>query len=344
MKKTKVWFLSTVLSIVLALSACALPAESTVQSSVSEDLSSDIQDREFAPQISESPFALSDICPYADQPYIVVNDNIPYFSEENLTTESFACYSDLDALGRCGVAYACIGLDSMPTEERGQISNIEPSGWHNVKYHDSIDGNYLYNRCHLIGYQLSGENANEKNLITGTRYLNIQGMLPFENLVADYIEETANHVLYRVTPVFEDNNLVASGVLMEAKSVEDEGEGVLFCVYVYNVQPDITIDYATGESSVNLQEQTSAPGFAATPVPVQVPASESASQSVDASPEGAEVSREETDYILNINTNVFHYPDCVSVKQIKEKNKQAYHGARDEVISMGYDACKKCNP
>lgn len=180
-------------------------------------------------------------------PYEVINNNVPFFSEEELTTESFERYAELDELGRCGAAFACVGIDLMPTEERGTIGMVKPTGWHTVKY-DCVDGMYLYNRCHLIGYQLSGENANEKNLITGTRYLNVVGMLPFENIVADYVKETENHVMYRVTPYFEDDNLLADGVLIEAYSVEDEGAGVQFCVFCYNVQPGIEIDYATGES------------------------------------------------------------------------------------------------
>lgn len=191
-------------------------------------------------------FSLSDIPEYTDSPYAVVNNNNPFFEDSDLTTEAFETYSDLDELGRCGTAYANICQEIMPTEDRGNIGSIRPSGWQSVKY-DNVDGKYLYNRCHLIGFQLSGENANEKNLITGTRYLNVDGMLPFENLVADYVHETNNHVLYRVTPVFTGDNLVADGVLMEAKSVEDDS--VCFCVYCYNVQPGIEIDYATGNSS-----------------------------------------------------------------------------------------------
>ncbi|MCI8309132.1 MAG: hypothetical protein HFJ45_02750 [Clostridia bacterium] len=189
-------------------------------------------------------------------PYVVINDNIPDFEEKYFTTECFENYSELDSLGRCGVAFANIGIDTMPTEERGSIGNVKPSGWKNVKY-DIVDGKYLYNRCHLIGYQLTAENANEKNLITGTRYMNTNGMLPFENEVADYIKETKNHVLYRVTPVFQDENLVASGVQMEAKSVEDKGEGIEFNVYVYNNQPGIMINYKTGESSLNNKDKKS---------------------------------------------------------------------------------------
>ncbi len=184
---------------------------------------------------------------YSDSPYVEINGNIPYFTDEELTTTAFELYSELDALGRCGAGYANICQEIMPTEERGSIGMVKPTGWHTVKY-DCIADRYLYNRCHLIGYQLAGENANEKDLITGTRYLNVDGMLPFENEVADYVKETGNHVLYRVTPIFEGDNLVASGVVMEAKSVEDNGEGVQFNVYCYNVQPGVNIDYATGES------------------------------------------------------------------------------------------------
>lgn len=192
--------------------------------------------------------SLEDISEYNGKPYVYINNNIPFFSEADLTTTSYEKYSKLDNLGRCGAAIASIGKDIMPTEERGSIGSVKPSGWHTVRY-QGIDGNYLYNRCHLIGYQLSGENANEKNLITGTRYLNVGGMLPFENMVAEYVEETNNHVIYRVTPIFEGDNLLASGVLIEAKSVEDNGKGIQFNVYCYNVQPGIGINYKTGESS-----------------------------------------------------------------------------------------------
>lgn len=191
--------------------------------------------------------SVEDIPAYSGDPYVVLQDNQPNFDRRDLTLEPFETYSELDSLGRCGVAYANVCLDIMPTEPRGDIGQVKPSGWQTAKY-DCVDGKYLYNRCHLIGYQLAGENANERNLITGTRYMNVEGMLPFENMVDDYVEETGNHVLYRVTPVFEGTNLVASGVQIEAFSVEDEGEGLCFNVYVYNVQPGITIDYATGES------------------------------------------------------------------------------------------------
>lgn len=195
---------------------------------------------------TESIF-LDDVPDYSGEPYVEINGNEPDFPDDGSGEESFEQYSDLDGLGRCGVAYASVGTDLMPTEERGDIGQVRPTGWHTVKY-EHVDGKYLYNRCHLIGYQLSGENANEKNLITGTRYMNVEGMLPFENMVADYVKETDCHVLYRVTPVFKGDNLLADGVQMEAYSVEDEGESVSFNVFVYNVQPGVSIDYATGES------------------------------------------------------------------------------------------------
>ena len=199
---------------------------------------------------SQTKISVQDIPEYQGKAYIVLNDNIPYFADEDYATESFEQYSDLDSLGRCGVAFANVSKETMPTEKRSSIGQVKPSGWKTVKY-DIIDGKYLYNRCHLIGYQLTAENANEKNLITGTRYMNTTGMLPFENQVADYIKETGNHVLYRVTPVFEGENLVASGVIMEAGSIEDQGLDIEFNVFVYNVQPGITINYKNGESQKN---------------------------------------------------------------------------------------------
>lgn len=278
---------------------------------------------------AEPAIDLSSIPAYSGDPYVVINNNEPGFTDDDLTTISFETYSDLDSLGRCGVAYANIGTDLMPTEERGSIGQVKPSGWHTVKY-DCVDGKYLYNRCHLIGYQLTAENANTKNLITGTRYLNVEGMLPFENMVADYIKETGNHVLYRVTPIFDGDNLVASGVLMEAKSVEDAGDGILFNVYCYNVQPGVSIDYATGDSALDETAATEAPSAEPeTPAKTEEPTTPVSSG---------------TAYILNTNTHKFHYPSCSSVDQMNESNKQEYTGTRDEVIAMGYDPCGRCHP
>lgn len=281
---------------------------------------------------------LADIPAYSGEPYVAINDNVPYFSDAEVTATSFEDYSPLDSLGRCGVAYSCVGTETMPTEKRGSIGQIKPSGWHTVKY-DFVDGKYLYNRCHLIGYQLTAENANERNLITGTRALNIDGMLPFENMTADYIKETGNHVLYRVTPMFDGNDLVAKGVLIEAKSVEDNGDGILFCVFAYNVQPGVTIDYATGDNEADGTQggQSSTTIAAAAPTESAVAATPTPEPVVEQVPQG-------TTYILNTNTKKFHYPSCGSVKQMKESNKQSYTGSRDDVIAMGYVPCKKCNP
>lgn len=217
--------------------------ENQTESAISDGVSGEIANG-ISGQAVISP---EEIPPFSGTPYVEINGNMPYFEESDYTTESFENYSELDALGRCGTAYANVGIDIMPTEERGEIGSVKPSGWHTVKY-DCVDGKYLYNRCHLIGYQLTGENANEKNLITGTRYMNVEGMLPFENAVDDFVEATNHHVLYRVTPVYEGDNLVAGGVLMEGWSVEDKGRGICFCVYVYNCQPGVEINYATGES------------------------------------------------------------------------------------------------
>ncbi len=261
--------------------------------------------------------SLEEVPAYSGSPYVEINGNQPDFSQDQETTESFESYSELDSLGRCGTAFACIGEDLMPTEDRGSISEVHPTGWVQAEY-DCVDGGSLYNRCHLIGFQLTGENANEKNLITGTRYLNVEGMLPFENLVADYIKETGNHVLYRVTPVFQGDNLVASGVTMEALSVEDAGEGVCFSVYVYNVQPGVEIDYATGESWES-------------------------GDSPESSQESAVESGEEH-YILNTNSHKFHLPSCSSVDDMSEKNREDYYGSREDLIAQGYDPCGSCHP
>lgn len=193
-------------------------------------------------------YDIEQIPEYNGKYYVIINNNEPNFTDEEKTTTSFEQYSNLDSLGRCGVAYANIGIDLMPTEKRGSIGMIKPSGWHTIKY-DNIDGKYLYNRCHLIGYQLTGENANEKNLITCTRYMNTVGMLEFENKVASYIKETNNHVLYRVTPIFNEEDLLAKGVQMEALSVEDNGKGIKFNIFVYNVQDGININYSNGNSN-----------------------------------------------------------------------------------------------
>ena len=289
-----------------------------------------------------SAFSLREIPAYSGTPYTEVNGNQPYFTEEELTTQSFETYSELDSLGRCGVAYANVGQDLMPTEPRGEIGAVKPTGWHLVKY-DNVDGKYLYNRCHLIAYMLAAENANPQNMITGTRYLNVQGMLPFETKVCDYVKNTGNHVLYRVTPIFDGDNLLADGVLMEAYSVEDAGEGISFCVFAYNVQPGIGIDYATGDNwAEGSGTYQSAVASVAEETPVPQPETDTA---VQITPESSAPQESQgITYVLNTNTKKFHYPTCSSVDDMKEKNKQIYTGSREEVINMGYVPCKRCNP
>ena len=287
MKRIKQAALSLLLLLCLLLSACgtAAPAPS---------------------------FDLEDIPEFSGEPYVVLQDNQPGFSQEDFTTDSFETYSSLDLLGRCGTAYANIGLDLMPTEERDSIGQVKPSGWQTVRY-SFVDGQYLYNRCHLIGYQLTAENANTQNLITGTRYLNTEGMLPFENQVASYVEGTGRPVLYRVTPVFIGEELVARGVLMEALSTEDGGDGVRFCVFCYNVQPGVAIDYTDGSSTEAKTgpQQTNEAGL---------------------------------EYILNTNTKKFHKPDCQSAQDMSETNKQTFTGSREWLIDQGYEPCQRCQP
>ena len=295
----------------------------------------------------ESVDTLEEVPEYTGQPYVEINDNEPSFTEEELTTDSYEEYSPLDELGRCQTAEACVGEDLMPTQKRESISSVKPTGWVNKEY-DGIDGGYLYNRCHLIGYQLTAENANKQNLITGTRYLNVDGMLPFENMVADYVKETDNHVLYRVTPIFTGDNLVADGVLMEGYSVEDEGDGICFCVYAYNIQPGITIDYATGDSWLSSEKGNSDSSSSGNSAVSQSAADKSGTQQAAVQTESVKETSVPvstgTEYILNTNTKKFHYPSCSSVKQMKASNKKEYTGSRDDLIAQGYDPCKKCNP
>nr|WP_303182465.1 DNA/RNA non-specific endonuclease [Lachnoclostridium phocaeense] len=329
MNKFKSMLLALILSGVMSFSGCTQDTVTTEPELLTQDQTDTSQAATPDSVDQSTSISLTDIPAYAGEPYVIINDNQPDFSEEDMATDSFETYSDLDSLGRCGVAYANIGQDLMPSEDRGNISDVKPSGWQSVEY-DGIDGGYLYNRCHLIGYQLTAENANEKNLITGTRYLNVEGMLPFENLVADYIQETGNHVLYRVTPIFNGDDLVASGVQMEAKSVEDDGAGILFNVFCYNVQPGITIDYATGNSQ--LTGDTSGAGAKSQTGTIGTGGSEDTQQA------------SESTYILNTNTMKFHRPDCSSVSQMSESNKGEFTGTRDELIAQGYEPCKNCNP
>ncbi len=259
-------------------------------------------------------FSLSEIPEFSGEPYVVLYENQPQFTEEDITEKSYEYYSQLDVLGRCGYAMACVGRDLMPSGERESISSVKPTGWVQAQY-DWVDGENLYNRCHLLGFQLTGENANELNLITGTRYLNVEGMLPFENVVADYVKETDNHVLYRITPIFAEEELVARGVQMEAWSVEDNGEGICFNVYVYNNQPGVTIDYLTGNSYAN-----------------------------DTLEEPKATAKEPSGYILNTGSHKFHSLDCEQGRNIKESNREIFEGDLKDLLQQGYTAAGCCNP
>ncbi len=265
---------------------------------------------------------LSDIPEYSGKPYYILNNNNPSFPGGNGGKRYYEEYTALDNLGRCGVAEACLGKETMPTEERGEIGQVKPSGWKTVKY-DCVDGKYLYNRCHLIGFQLSGENANERNLITGTRYMNVDGMLPFENMVADYIKETGNHVLYRVTPIYNGNELVARGVQMEALSVEDNGDGICFNVYCYNNQPGVRINYANGESE---EVDDGIKPSIGKPVGTQ------------------KDDEQKQNYVLNTKTNKIHRPNCSAIKSMKDTNREDFYGTKEELLNQGYTRCKTCNP
>jgi len=267
-------------------------------------------------------FSLDSIPDFAGKPYCVINNNNPFFDVIELTATnsdsvpSYERYAPLDSLGRCGVTIACVGIDIMPTEKRGEIGQVKPTGWHTVKY-DCVDGKYLYNRCHLIGFQLTGENANERNLITGTRYMNVDGMLPFENMIDDYVEETKNHVLYRVTPIYKGDNLLAHGVLMEAKSVEDNGDGICFNVFCYNAQPGVEIDYKTGKSWLSDSSITTT----------------KASETLITQ-----------DYILNTNSKKIHLPSCQYANSMSPQNRKEFNGTINELLDDGYSPCGSCKP
>ena len=274
--------------------------------------------------------ALADVPAYAGEPYIELNGNEPGFTAEDATTDAFESYSPLDGLGRCGQAYACLGLETMPTEERQRISEVHPTGWHTDTY-DFVDGGLLYNRSHLIAFQLSGENANERNLITGTRYFNSESMLPFEEMVGDYIRQTGNHVLDRVTPLFVGDELVARGVQMEALSMEDGGAGIRFNVFVYNVQPGVEIDYATGDNWLadENDDVATAEGDAGRDDAAEgAPASSSAPQ----------------DYVVNTNSMRFHDPSCPSVADIAPGNRMELHTTREGLLAQGFEPCGGCRP
>ena len=317
MKKT-LRFLSFLLifALLLSFTSCLPDDEVTTEVTTSGEPATTLPDPDDGPYVDDPFFMSSGIPPYANKPFVHLGEGIPTFTDAELTTDSYEFYSDLDSLGRCGMVKACVGLDLMPTEPRESISSVYPSGWKNKQYDSSlVDGGWLYNRCHLIGFQLSGENANEKNLITGTRYFNVDGMLPFENQIADYVKETGNHVLFRVTPLYYGNELVARGVRMEAYSVEDRGEGICFHVFVYNVQPGIWISYADGSSGLSGDK----------------PSNDTTT----------EVSQR---YILNTNTKRFHLPTCSGASSISPANRQEYTGYRSDLIAQNYSPCGTCDP
>lgn len=338
MKQQYKRFLTAILLATLLLTGCASetttnsePKTSEVaKSKQTENKNKEEKKNQTAQQDTPAPvttapttnFSLSSIPAYSGKPYVVINDNKPFFPN-NLSNKPFESYSNLDQLGRCGVATACITKALMPTTKRGSIADVKPSGWQTVRYEAVGKGSagYLYNRCHLIGYQLTGENANVKNLITGTRYLNIEGMLPFENMVTDYIKETNQPVYYRVTPIFDGNNLVASGVLMEAKSLADNGASILFNVFCYNVQPGVNINYADGTSNASSQSNST---------------SQQSTQKAQSTPVAAT-------YIGNKNTMKFHRDNCRMVARMNQSNKVTFNN-RDSAISQGYNPYKICNP
>lgn len=310
MRKLRKTAFCVLLCMMILLTGCTYPDQDTTagpqeKQTEQTDTEQTDTDKTDAEEPSQSAKFLND-------PYIIVDENVPGFTSEEITTESFEQYAPLDELGRCGAAFACVGADLMPMEKRGNISRVKPTGWHSTRY-DFVEGKNLYNRCHLIAYQLSGENANERNLITGTRYMNVSGMLPFEEQVGNYVRETGNHVMYRVTPVFDGDNLIADGVQMEALSVEDNGKGVSYNVYVFNVQPGVEIDYATGDSWESTQDDSP-------------------------NEEGG------ADYVLNTNTKKFHLPSCSSAQMIQEENKEDFTGDRQKLIDGGYEPCGSCKP
>lgn len=274
--------------------------------------------------------SIAEVPDYTGFPYVILKSNVPDFTAAEIATaqNSYEYFSPLDTLGRCGVVHASVGEDLMPTDERGSIGMVKPSGWQTAKY-DIVSGKYLYNRCHLIGFQLTGENANEQNLITGTRYLNIDGMLPFENMIADYVKDTGNHVLYRVTPVYVGNELVARGLVMEAYSIEDEGDGICFHIFAYNVQPGIVINYQDGTS------------YLSTEPPITAAPTTTAAPTVPVTP--ADPDEQEADYVVNNNSKTFHLPTCRHASSIKPENREEVTAKRSELIEA-FDPCGSCKP
>lgn len=338
---------AAVLAACLAVAGCGGSGVSSSGSALFADAGSGLS------AAARGQAVLASVPPYGGDPSVEVNGGSPFFDDADRAFEGQE-FSALDGLGRCGCAFALVGPETLPTEPRGSIGMVKPSGWQISRY-EWVDGEYLFNRCHLIGYQLTGENDNELNLITGTRSMNVLGMLPYEERVAAYVERTGNHILYRVTPVFAGDDLVASGVLMEAESKEDDGAGVRFCVWCYNAEPGVAIDYATGANRASdpaAGEAAEKDGAIVDGQSSSAPRADSASprpgagkawRTGDAN-EANQGEGEVRQYVLNTNTHRFHYPDCPSVDDMKEKNKQPFEGTRDEVIALGYEPCGACRP
>ena len=334
-KKYVIAALLSAVAVIFSMTCCSKVSLSADSSSGSDSYS--VSSSSSADAAASHAFTYSMVPPYDGVPSVKINDDKPFFDKSALTLEPFENYSKRDELGRCGAAYANVCRELMPTETRGVIGSIHPTGWHTVKY-AGIEGNYLYNRCHLIAYRLTGENDNEDNLITGTRYMNVDGMQPYETQVSEYVESTGHHVHYRATPVFFDDDLLARGVLIEAQSVEDDK--IHFCRFCYNVQPGIIIDYSDGSSN--------GPEFVGSDA--EAPAESKGTSEAAPSRELPVVSPSKESrgnvrtYILNTNTNKFHYPECESVPKIKEKNKKEVEATREEIIAQGYEPCQNCNP
>lgn len=369
MKSYKTSIFAVVIAAVLSVAMCGCASSETAANS---DNYANTNAEELTipdPSGVTSQVSLDDIPEYSGQPYAEINGNVPNFTEEELASDTFESYKDLDTFGRCTQAFALVGPETLPTEKRGSISNVHPSGWHTDRY-SFVDGAVLYNRCHLIAYSLTAENANECNLITGTRYMNIEGMNPFEIQIADYVKDTGNHVLYRVTPIFDGEDLVCRGVQMEGYSVEDSGAGVCFNVFCYNVQPGVDIDYATGNNCLShhnsghhMYDGHSHYGMKMPYAGGALSDSSSASASSQNGENGESATNGATngatndasgtsdssatahcDYILNTNTMKFHHVYCSDAGRIKDKNKSEYSGTREELLDMGYSPCKRCCP
>lgn len=324
-KKSLVWLLALIIALCMVFTGCDANKDTdgketklTVQNNdgtKDNNANKDTETPTEAPE-PEGVLSIDDVPAYSDKAFILINNGQPDFKESDLRTAAYEYYSPLDSLGRCGYVMACVCKDTMPTGPRGSIGHVNPTGWNNNVY-EIVDGGYLYNRCHLIGWQLTGEDANRSNLITGTRYMNIEGMLPFENMVADYVKDTGNHVMYRITPIYDGNNLLASGVHLEGYSVEDKGAGICFNVYAYNVQPGVVINYATGENHLD-----------------------------EATKESLEETLGEGNYafVVNKSSGTIHIPTCTYAKTMNTENRLESNDTLQNLLGQGYKACSKCKP